>query len=44
MLDNALSNLVRYHRELSLNTPICNAEDEDEFVALYHELIKEIAL
>ncbi|UZS00087.1 AAA family ATPase [Chondrinema litorale] len=44
VLDNALSNLVRYHREMSLSKPICEKEDDDEFVELFRELVKEIGL
>ncbi|MBX2842036.1 MAG: AAA family ATPase [Flammeovirgaceae bacterium] len=44
VLDSALSNLVRYHRELALAKPICNKEDEDEFVDLFNELVKELGL
>lgn len=42
VLNNSLSNLVRYHREMSLAKPICAKSDEDEFVALFNEFLKEI--
>ena len=44
VLENALSNLVRYHREMSLAKPICDRNEDDEFVALFNEFVKEIRL
>ncbi len=44
VLKNALSNLVRYHREMSLAKPICEKGEDDEFVYLFNELLKEIRL
>lgn len=44
VLKNALSNLVRYHREMSLGKPICERNDNDEFAILFNEFLKEIQL
>lgn len=44
VLRGALSNLVRYHRDMSLSHPICNQQDDDEFIALFQELTKTIGL
>ncbi len=44
LLSNSLSNLVRYHRELSLETSICGKDENDEFVDFFNELVKEIGL
>ena len=44
VLENALSNLVRYHREVSLSKPICQPQDDDEFAHLFKELSEIIGL
>jgi len=38
VLQGALSNLVRYHRDMKLSQPICGQHDDDEFAALFAEL------
>jgi len=44
VLDGALSNLVRYHREVSMGQPLCGQHDDDEFAHLFKELSETIGL